>query len=48
MCFSAAEMEEQVIETAEKEGCITEQTQYFFVNKEVSFRGSVDCENCSR
>uniref|UniRef100_A0A8C7IYN9 Calcium channel, voltage-dependent, alpha 2/delta subunit 1a n=1 Tax=Oncorhynchus kisutch TaxID=8019 RepID=A0A8C7IYN9_ONCKI len=30
------------------ESCITEQTQYFYDNEEKSFRGTLDCENCSR
>uniref|UniRef100_A0A7N9AVW1 Calcium channel, voltage-dependent, alpha 2/delta subunit 1a n=1 Tax=Mastacembelus armatus TaxID=205130 RepID=A0A7N9AVW1_9TELE len=28
--------------------CITEQTQFYFMNNNVSFKGTVDCENCSR
>uniref|UniRef100_A0A3B3ZI21 VWFA domain-containing protein n=1 Tax=Periophthalmus magnuspinnatus TaxID=409849 RepID=A0A3B3ZI21_9GOBI len=31
-----------------KEVCITEQTQYLFESSNLSFRGTVDCENCSR
>uniref|UniRef100_A0A8C5HTQ4 Voltage-dependent calcium channel subunit alpha-2/delta-1-like n=1 Tax=Gouania willdenowi TaxID=441366 RepID=A0A8C5HTQ4_GOUWI len=31
-----------------KEVCITEQTQYYFETDSLTFRGSVDCENCSR
>uniref|UniRef100_A0A8C7RFZ2 Calcium voltage-gated channel auxiliary subunit alpha2delta 1 n=1 Tax=Oncorhynchus mykiss TaxID=8022 RepID=A0A8C7RFZ2_ONCMY len=31
-----------------KESCITEQTQYFFDNKERSYSGVLDCGNCSR
>uniref|UniRef100_A0A674CGL6 Calcium channel, voltage-dependent, alpha 2/delta subunit 1a n=1 Tax=Salmo trutta TaxID=8032 RepID=A0A674CGL6_SALTR len=31
-----------------KMSCITEQTQYFYDNEEKSFRGTLDCENCSR
>uniref|UniRef100_A0A8B9KEU3 Calcium channel, voltage-dependent, alpha 2/delta subunit 1a n=1 Tax=Astyanax mexicanus TaxID=7994 RepID=A0A8B9KEU3_ASTMX len=32
----------------EKESCITEQTQYFFANTDKSFKGSLECDNCSR
>uniref|UniRef100_A0AAR2LQJ5 VWFA domain-containing protein n=1 Tax=Pygocentrus nattereri TaxID=42514 RepID=A0AAR2LQJ5_PYGNA len=32
----------------EKESCITEQTQYFFANNETSFKGNMECANCSR
>lgn len=31
-----------------KEVCITEQTQYYFENSQLSFRGNIDCENCTR
>ncbi|KAM6895360.1 voltage-dependent calcium channel subunit alpha-2/delta-1a [Xenentodon cancila] len=46
--MDAAEMEDTILDAKTKEVCITEQTQYFLANDEVSFRGSVDCENCSR
>uniref|UniRef100_A0A8C4IPR4 Calcium channel, voltage-dependent, alpha 2/delta subunit 1a n=1 Tax=Dicentrarchus labrax TaxID=13489 RepID=A0A8C4IPR4_DICLA len=31
-----------------KEVCITEQTQYYFETNNPSFRGNIDCENCTR
>ncbi|XP_028279145.1 voltage-dependent calcium channel subunit alpha-2/delta-1-like isoform X2 [Parambassis ranga] len=46
--LDAAEMEDEVSDAMRKEVCITEQTQYFFETNNLSFRGSVDCENCSR
>ncbi|KAM9328056.1 voltage-dependent calcium channel subunit alpha-2/delta-1a [Pholidichthys leucotaenia] len=45
--LDAAEMND-VSDAMRKEVCITEQTQYFFENDSLSFRGSVDCGNCSR
>ncbi|XP_029598507.1 voltage-dependent calcium channel subunit alpha-2/delta-1 isoform X2 [Salmo trutta] len=39
---------DDVIPDMSKESCITEQTQYFYDNEEKSFRGTLDCENCSR
>uniref|UniRef100_A0A3Q1G814 Calcium channel, voltage-dependent, alpha 2/delta subunit 1a n=1 Tax=Acanthochromis polyacanthus TaxID=80966 RepID=A0A3Q1G814_9TELE len=47
-CPSTAEMDDDVSNDMRKEVCITEQTQYFFETDNLSFRGSVDCENCSR
>ncbi|XP_047430752.1 voltage-dependent calcium channel subunit alpha-2/delta-1a isoform X2 [Mugil cephalus] len=46
--LDAAEMDDEVSDAMLKEVCITEQTQYFFETDSPSFRGSVDCENCSR
>lgn len=45
---SAAEMQEEVSDAMLKEVCITEQTQYYFENNQPSFRGNIDCENCTR
>uniref|UniRef100_A0A4W4FK60 VWFA domain-containing protein n=1 Tax=Electrophorus electricus TaxID=8005 RepID=A0A4W4FK60_ELEEL len=33
---------------SEKESCIFEQTQYFFMNEDRSFKGNLECANCSR
>ncbi|XP_040000617.1 voltage-dependent calcium channel subunit alpha-2/delta-1a isoform X1 [Xiphias gladius] len=44
----AAEMDDEVSDAMLKEVCITKQTQYYFMNNNLSFRGTVDCENCSR
>ncbi|XP_061571286.1 voltage-dependent calcium channel subunit alpha-2/delta-1-like [Cololabis saira] len=46
--LDAGEIDDDMFDAKTKEVCITEQTQYFLPNDEVSFRGSVDCENCSR
>ncbi|XP_069556476.1 voltage-dependent calcium channel subunit alpha-2/delta-1a isoform X1 [Brachyistius frenatus] len=46
--LDAAEMDDEVSDAMRKEVCITEQTQYYFETDVVSFRGSFDCENCSR
>ncbi|XP_072528672.1 voltage-dependent calcium channel subunit alpha-2/delta-1a [Salminus brasiliensis] len=43
--LEAAEPDDDVLE---KESCITEQTQYFFANIEKSFKGNLECDNCSR
>lgn len=49
LAFSAAEMEDNVPDAMRKEVCITEQTQYYFENNQLSsFRGNIDCENCTR
>uniref|UniRef100_A0A3Q3LVS9 Calcium channel, voltage-dependent, alpha 2/delta subunit 1a n=1 Tax=Mastacembelus armatus TaxID=205130 RepID=A0A3Q3LVS9_9TELE len=48
MCPSTAEMDDEVSDAMHKEVCITEQTQFYFMNNNVSFKGTVDCENCSR
>ncbi|XP_061662696.1 voltage-dependent calcium channel subunit alpha-2/delta-1a [Syngnathoides biaculeatus] len=46
--LDAADMEDDMGDMVNKEVCITEQTQYYFETDDVSFRGTVDCENCSR
>ncbi|XP_064797014.1 voltage-dependent calcium channel subunit alpha-2/delta-1-like [Oncorhynchus masou masou] len=43
----AADTDDEIPDMS-KESCITEQTQYFYDNEEKSFRGTLDCENCSR
>ncbi|XP_062850729.1 voltage-dependent calcium channel subunit alpha-2/delta-1a [Trichomycterus rosablanca] len=43
--LEAADLEEVV---AEKKSCITIQTQYFFENDLKSFKGNIECANCSR
>ncbi|XP_074553967.1 voltage-dependent calcium channel subunit alpha-2/delta-1a isoform X2 [Halichoeres trimaculatus] len=45
--LEAVEMDEELSDTM-KEDCITEQTQYYFETDDVSFRGEIDCVNCSR
>lgn len=45
---SAAEMQDEVSDAMLKEVCITEQTQYYFENNQLTFRGNIDCENCTR
>lgn len=46
--LDAAEMDDEVSDAMNKEVCITEQTQYYFENSQLSFRGNIDCENCTR
>ncbi|KAM4615175.1 voltage-dependent calcium channel subunit alpha-2/delta-1-like [Polymixia lowei] len=46
--LDAADMDEDLSDAMSKEGCITEQTQYFFENSDRTFTGAVGCENCSR
>lgn len=46
--LDAAEMDEEVSDSARTEDCITEQTQYYFETNQLSFRGNIDCENCTR
>ncbi|XP_037316624.2 voltage-dependent calcium channel subunit alpha-2/delta-1 isoform X2 [Pungitius pungitius] len=46
--LDAAEMNDEMSDAARKEVCITEQTQYYFENNIVSFKGTIDCENCTR
>ncbi|KAL6116768.1 cacna2d1 [Pungitius sinensis] len=46
--LDAAEMNDELSDAARKEVCITEQTQYYFENNIVSFKGTIDCENCTR
>ncbi|XP_066523360.1 voltage-dependent calcium channel subunit alpha-2/delta-1a [Hoplias malabaricus] len=43
--LEAVELDDEV---SGKESCITEQTQYFFANAEKSFKGTIECANCSR
>ncbi|XP_034018822.1 voltage-dependent calcium channel subunit alpha-2/delta-1-like [Thalassophryne amazonica] len=46
--LEAADMDDDLSDAMLKEVCITEQTQYFFENSNRSFRGTIECENCSR
>ncbi|XP_051547104.1 voltage-dependent calcium channel subunit alpha-2/delta-1-like [Myxocyprinus asiaticus] len=46
--LEAADLDDDLSEMPSKESCITEQTQYFFENNETSFKGTVECLNCSR
>ncbi|CAB1416054.1 unnamed protein product [Pleuronectes platessa] len=46
--LDAAEVDDDLSDAMLKEVCITKQTQFYFLNNNVSFRGTVDCENCSR
>ncbi|XP_024913342.1 voltage-dependent calcium channel subunit alpha-2/delta-1-like isoform X2 [Cynoglossus semilaevis] len=46
--LDAAEMDDELSDAMLKEVCITKQTQFYFMNNNQSFRGTVDCENCSR
>ncbi|KAM9334922.1 voltage-dependent calcium channel subunit alpha-2/delta-1a [Symphorus nematophorus] len=46
--LDAAEMDDEVSDAMLKEVCITEQTQYYFETNNLSFRGNIDCENCTR
>ncbi|XP_026065441.1 voltage-dependent calcium channel subunit alpha-2/delta-1a isoform X3 [Carassius auratus] len=46
--LEAADLDEDLSEIPSKESCIKEQTQYFFGNNETTFKGTVDCQNCSR
>ncbi|XP_039647690.1 voltage-dependent calcium channel subunit alpha-2/delta-1a isoform X4 [Perca fluviatilis] len=46
--LDAAEMDDEMSDAMLKEVCITEQTQYYFENNDRSFRGTIDCENCTR
>uniref|UniRef100_A0A7N6BBN2 VWFA domain-containing protein n=1 Tax=Anabas testudineus TaxID=64144 RepID=A0A7N6BBN2_ANATE len=43
-----AEMDDEVSDAMLKEVCITEQTQIYFLNNNLSFSRTVDCGNCSR
>uniref|UniRef100_A0A9J8D5A2 Calcium channel, voltage-dependent, alpha 2/delta subunit 1a n=1 Tax=Cyprinus carpio carpio TaxID=630221 RepID=A0A9J8D5A2_CYPCA len=43
-----ADLDEDLSEIPSKESCIKEQKQYFFGNNETTFKGTVDCQNCSR
>lgn len=44
----AAEMDDELPEAMRKEVCTTEQTQYYFETNQLTFRGNIDCENCTR
>ncbi|XP_035530244.1 voltage-dependent calcium channel subunit alpha-2/delta-1a [Morone saxatilis] len=46
--LDAAEMDDELSDAMLKEVCITEQTQYYFETNNLSFRGNIDCENCTR
>ncbi|KAG1953282.1 voltage-dependent calcium channel subunit alpha-2/delta-1a isoform X1 [Pimephales promelas] len=46
--LEAVEQDDDLSEIPHKESCIKEQTQYFFENNETTFKGTVDCLNCSR
>ncbi|XP_031714686.1 voltage-dependent calcium channel subunit alpha-2/delta-1a isoform X1 [Anarrhichthys ocellatus] len=46
--LDAAEMDDEMSDAMLKEVCITEQTQYYFETNNLSFRGTIDCENCTR
>ncbi|CAJ1054813.1 voltage-dependent calcium channel subunit alpha-2/delta-1a [Xyrichtys novacula] len=46
--LDAAETEDEQLDATMKEVCITEQTQYYFETGSLSFRGEIDCVNCSR
>ncbi|XP_052429652.1 voltage-dependent calcium channel subunit alpha-2/delta-1-like isoform X2 [Carassius gibelio] len=46
--LEAADLDDDLSEMPSKESCIKEQKQYFFENNETSFKGTIDCQNCSR
>nr|XP_046235041.1 voltage-dependent calcium channel subunit alpha-2/delta-1a isoform X2 [Scatophagus argus] len=46
--LDAAEMDDETSDAMRKDVCITEQTQYYFEGDQLSFRGNIDCENCTR
>ncbi|KAE8281378.1 Voltage-dependent calcium channel subunit alpha-2/delta-1 [Larimichthys crocea] len=46
--LDAAEMDDELPEAMRKEVCTTEQTQYYFETNQLTFRGNIDCENCTR
>lgn len=46
--FSLVYSEEDITDVYSKESCITEQTQYYYVNDNKTFSGVLDCGNCSR
>uniref|UniRef100_A0A3Q3FH77 Calcium channel, voltage-dependent, alpha 2/delta subunit 1a n=1 Tax=Labrus bergylta TaxID=56723 RepID=A0A3Q3FH77_9LABR len=48
VCHSTAELEDEQSDALSKEVCITEQIQYYFESASISFRGEIDCVNCSR
>lgn len=41
-------MDDEMSDAMLEEVCITEQTQYYFESSQVTFRGNIDCENCTR
>uniref|UniRef100_A0A673M8R8 Voltage-dependent calcium channel subunit alpha-2/delta-1-like n=1 Tax=Sinocyclocheilus rhinocerous TaxID=307959 RepID=A0A673M8R8_9TELE len=43
-----ADLDDDLSEMPSKESCIKEQKQYFFQNDETTFKGTIDCQNCSR
>ncbi|KAF4114596.1 voltage-dependent calcium channel subunit alpha-2/delta-1a [Onychostoma macrolepis] len=46
--LEAADLDDDLSELPSKESCIKEQKQYFFENDETTFKGTIDCQNCSR
>lgn len=48
VCAFAAEMDDEASDAMLKDVCITEQTQYYFETNQLTFRGNIDCENCTR
>ncbi|XP_016351509.1 voltage-dependent calcium channel subunit alpha-2/delta-1-like [Sinocyclocheilus anshuiensis] len=46
--LEAADLDDDLSEMPSKESCIKEQKQYFFENDETTFKGTIDCQNCSR
>ncbi|XP_059367245.1 voltage-dependent calcium channel subunit alpha-2/delta-1-like isoform X3 [Carassius carassius] len=46
--LEAADLDDDLSEMPSKESCIKEQKLYFFENNETSFKGTIDCQNCSR
>uniref|UniRef100_A0A9J7ZWD8 Calcium channel, voltage-dependent, alpha 2/delta subunit 1a n=1 Tax=Cyprinus carpio carpio TaxID=630221 RepID=A0A9J7ZWD8_CYPCA len=46
--LEAADLDDDLSEMPSKESCIKEQKQYFFENNETTFKGTIDCQNCSR
>uniref|UniRef100_A0A8C4IPM2 Calcium channel, voltage-dependent, alpha 2/delta subunit 1a n=1 Tax=Dicentrarchus labrax TaxID=13489 RepID=A0A8C4IPM2_DICLA len=46
--WATAAMDDELSDAMLKEVCITEQTQYYFETNNPSFRGNIDCENCTR
>ncbi|XP_056603968.1 voltage-dependent calcium channel subunit alpha-2/delta-1a [Triplophysa dalaica] len=46
--LEAADVDDDQYKMPPKESCITEQTQYYFEDNKTSFKGLVECGNCSR
>ncbi|XP_067284826.1 voltage-dependent calcium channel subunit alpha-2/delta-1a [Pseudorasbora parva] len=46
--FLEAAEDDGLSDIPSKESCIKEQTQYFFENNETTFKGTIECLNCSR